>query len=242
MKSISYYLSEMPLSKGKFMAKTLPVNTFNDEEFISEMIRDNPELSVNDIKAMLKTLIVTAERLLSKGNAISIPNFMRISPVVKGNFDSENDSFMPNKNWVDINCVILNKFINNFQQNVKVEKTDVPDKMPVITSICDSRTGVNMLRRHSANRIKGKYFIVYNAEFEGLYITLKSDPSKNIIIGKNEIEVVDFYKKEILFTFAKDFKAPEWLVENSDASLKFRYRFAGGKFMDSKAFDTKWGD
>jgi len=95
MQTLGYYLTEAPLSKGKFMAKTLPVNIFNDDEFISEMIRGNTGLSVNDIKATLKTLVVTAGRLLSKGNAISIPNFMRISPAVKGNFESENDSFMP---------------------------------------------------------------------------------------------------------------------------------------------------
>src|SRR4030042_6562575 len=118
MQTLGYYLTEAPLSKGKFMAKTLPVNTFNDDEFISEMRRDNAELSVNDIKATLKTLVATAERLLSKGNAISIPNFMRISPAVKGGFESETDSFIPNKNWVDINCVISSKFIENFQRNV----------------------------------------------------------------------------------------------------------------------------
>jgi len=70
MQTLAYYLTEAPLSKGKFMAKSLPASNFTEKEFISEMIRNRPDLTESGIKEVLKVLIETAGGLMAKGHAV----------------------------------------------------------------------------------------------------------------------------------------------------------------------------
>lgn len=174
MKGLGYYLQQNQLAKG-FIARTVLTNTYSDEEFIEAMCKKDTAKSANEIKEILKLLIETADELLAGGNSIVIPNFLKISPVVKGTFQSVDESFDPSKHWVGINCTVSNVFIDDFQKEVKVEKVNKPSNWPEITMISDNKTKQNVIQKDYANQISGENLVVAGYDLEGINITDKND-------------------------------------------------------------------
>jgi len=248
-KSLSYYLHESPLAKGKFLARTVLNSIYSDEKLIDEMIRNNPGRKTNDIKEFFKEMVKAAEDLMSEGNGISIPNFLKISPSVKGSFDSDNDFFVPSKNWVDINCTVSSAFISDFQKKITLEKTDKLNNFPLISSVCDTKTKESVIQHNYPNLIRGNYLLVAGYEIEGLTIISKADNTKSVTVKNDkELHVVHLKTKEMMFNFKKSFKAPEWLEEGSGILIKLTYlpqdMDANTESKDMnvscKPFETKW--
>jgi len=242
MTTLNYFLTEAPLSKGKFMAKSLPASIYNEKEFISEMAKNRQGLTESNIKEVLKALIETAEGLLAKGHSITIPNFLKISPVVKGNFESESESFSHEKNWVGVNCMISTAFINNFQKLVKVEKITVPKKWPDITRIYGNKTKENVIQKNYANQIIGKLLNVPCYEFDGISLTSKADSALCEVIVRTGLDMISHKEKEMVFNIRQTFKAPSWLTEGSEIYVKLRYRSLekNDAVIESEHFECRW--
>ncbi|MBN2546385.1 MAG: hypothetical protein JXB50_11350 [Spirochaetes bacterium] len=240
MKNINYYLLETPLSKGKFIPRTILNNTYTDKELITVMRNKDSSLSEADIKKTLKLLVSSVQYLLSQGIAVYVPDFLKISPTVKGLFNSPEEGFNPSKHWVGINCTIASSLIDDFQKEVKVEKISKPSNWPDITAIYDCETKQNTIQTNYANHISGDYLILPDYKIEGINITSKSDINQSILIGANEIGIVSHKTKEITFTINKTFLPPVWLVNGMEILVKVRYISKNGYSKETDFYESVW--
>ncbi len=240
MKHLKYYLRESSLVKGKFMPVTLSVNTYNDDELIKEMMIKDRNITENEIKRVLKLLISTSENILSKGNNILIPDFLKISPIIQGAFSTPEESFDPKKHNVSLNFAASPVFMKNFQKKIKVQKTDKKRRHPYINAVLENKTGENAVRRDYANFIRGNYLIVSGKEFSGISLTLKDDTNLTVIIEKTDLDIISYSSKEIVFNITRGWAQPAWLESGREIYIMLRYTNANGHTSETEAFKTKW--
>ncbi len=241
MQTLGYYLTRAPLSKGNFMARTVTNGIYSDKELISEIVNKNSERTENEVKEFLKEMVAAAEKLLSLGYAISIPNFLRISPAVKGIFYSPDDMFNTSKNWVAVNCSVSTTFVDNFQKKVKVEKRSKPNNWPDILAVYDNKTKENVIQKNYANLISGDFLTVSGSEFDGITLISKADNSLSAAIEKKELDVISHKTKELSFNIRQAFTPPVWLTEGAEIFIKLRYKpLETAMTIDCEPFETKW--
>ncbi|MBN2546844.1 MAG: hypothetical protein JXB50_13675, partial [Spirochaetes bacterium] len=168
-------------------------------------------------------------------------NFLRISPVVKGVFNSPEEGYNPSKHWVGINCTIASSLINDFQKEVSVERITRPLNWPDITAIYNCETKENVIYTDFANHIAGDNLIMANYEINGIIIALKSDINQSILIGTNNLGVVSHKTKELTFTIRKNFASPVWLVKDEEVLIKIRYKNPEGYTRETDSLETRWG-
>jgi len=243
MSSLGYYLFKSPLAKGKFSARTVINEVCSDNMLVEEMVTKNPERKISDIKEFLKEMVNAVEGLLIKGKALSIPNFLRISPSVKGTFDTKEDLFNPPNNWVDINCTVSSVFIDDFQKKITLEKTSKPNNTPDIDSVCDTLTNGNVLQYNYANVIKGDYMLSAGYDLQAIEISLAADENLSVNITADMLNIIHIKNKEILFNIRKTFKAPDWMKEGCGIFVNFIYKpvdIVKGKRFVTKSLTTVW--
>lgn len=238
--TLNYFLLENPKAKGKFMPNTKPAYNYSAKEFLSRINRKNPLLSINTIKDVLQAMTDTTEAILSEGSAITIPYFMRIAPAVKGVFNSHTEGFNASKHRIGINCIVLPSFTEKIMKNVKVEKIKTPMKRPRILQIVDNKTKGNAIQKNFANRLKGADLFLKKLEFTGFTIICNSSNDKSIVMEKDQFEIISHTNREIVFTFSRDFVSPDWLVNDTEISIKLRYKTAKGMTMENNIYSTIW--
>ena len=242
MKNLGYYLQRNPLAKG-FIAKTVTVNTYTDKEFISEMHQEDNSISEQDIKDVMKLLVKTSAKILSMGNAIIIPNFLKISPSVKGTFETADESFDDKKHYVNVNCSVSQLFISDLQKLIKVEKVDKPINIPHVVMVKENKTKQDAIHKKYANQIVGDNFIMSGYQFDGIEITSKSDMNQFEFIQADNLDIINLKPKEIVFVIERDYQTPAWLTNDLEIYIKVRListKEESELYRESDFFETKW--
>ena len=242
MKKLGYYLQKNPLSKN-FVAKTITVNTYTDKEFVSAMHQEDNNISEQQIKDVMKLLIKTSAKILSMGNAIVIPNFMKISPSVKGTFDSPDEGFDNKKHYVNVNCSVSQIFVSDLQKLIEVEKVDKPINIPHVIMVKENKTKENAIHKRYSTQILGDNFVMSGYQFDGIEITSKSDMSQVEFIQADNLDIIGLKPKEILFVIDRDYQNPPWLVTNIEVYIKVRLvstKEGSELYRESDFFETKW--
>jgi len=238
--TLSYFLKEIPFLKGKFMANVRVNGILTDKEFLSAMNRKNPDYSVNLIKEVLKLMVDTSKEILVQGNSISIPYFLRISPSIRGSFDSSEEGFNSSKHKIDVNCTVSPSFTEGLQSLITVEKIKKPDGWPKIKEIYDNKTNCNVIQKNYANRIIAGNMIVAGHEFAGLLLTCKADETKKAAIDLGKMDIIKHSQSELIFNIDRDFVSPDWLVNDTDIYIQLRYKTEQGPVVENTIFETKW--
>jgi len=238
--TLNYFLLENPKAKGKFMPNTKPAYNYSDKEFLNKINRKNPQLSINTIKEVLQAMTDTTQEILSEGSSITIPYFMRIAPAVKGVFNSFTEAFNSSRHRIGINCTFLPAFTEKVMKNVKVEKMKKPERRPRILEIKYNKTKGNAVQKNYANRLKGADLLMKKHEFAGLTVICSGSNDKSVIIGLDQLEIINHTKNEIVFTIIRDFVSPDWLVNDTEISIKLRYKAATGIISENNIFKTRW--
>src|SRR4030042_1573465 len=190
MLPLKYYITENPLGIG-FMAKTIVNNNYNVDDFVGQICQIDSSLDVNNVKAVLKALTKASEKVLSEGNSITVSEFLRITPVIKGSFESIDSGFNPKNNYIGINCTVLPTFINEFQNKVSVEKTNKPANMPQVLLINNNKDKENAIRLRYANRILGINFTYSNYKLKGIKIINPEDKTKTIMLDEQSVAIFE---------------------------------------------------
>ncbi|MBN2546354.1 MAG: hypothetical protein JXB50_11195, partial [Spirochaetes bacterium] len=211
MKTLNYYLFESPLTKGKFMARTILVNNYTDQQLIDEMKKKNNGISETGVRETLKLMVETARELLAQGISVNVPGFLKISPSVKGSFDTADESFNPARHWVGINCTVSSAFVEDFQKDVTVERSSRPKNWPDIISVTDTETGESYLQTEYATQIIGENLLSVEYELDAVILASRTDENQIAIIERDMLGVVSHKAKELIFTIRKSFIVPAWL-------------------------------
>jgi len=238
--NLSYYLKEVPLNKGKFMAATVSNGAMSEKEFLTAMNKNDPDYSLNDIKGVLKLMVRTASEVLANGNSILIPGFLRISPSVKGLFDADDEGFTSSKHKIGINCTVSPAFAESIEKQITVEKIKKPDSWPKIKSITDNISKSNVINRKCSNKIKSSNMAVVGHEFAGLAITCKADLTKKVPVELSHVDIIKHSQNELVFSIYSDFIAPDWLVNDAEILIQLRYKNELGVILENPTFETKW--
>ncbi len=238
--NLSYFLKEVPMAKGKFMANAVSNGTISDREFLAAMNKNNPDYSVNAIKEVLKLMVDTAGEMLAGGYSILVPYFLKISPSIRGVFDSSEEGFTSSKHSIGINCAVSPVFSGIIEKKLTVEKIKKPDSFPKIKEIYDNLTKGNVIQKDFANRLKTSNMTVPGREFAGLLITCKSDLAKKAVIELADMDMIKHSGYELVFTIVRNFTPPEWLVNGMEILLQLRYRSENGIINENAEFGTKW--
>jgi len=238
--NLCYFLKEVPFAKGKFMAGTMVNGILNDKEFLTAMNKNKPDFSVNTIKEMLKLMTDTAKEILAQGYSISIPYFIKISPSVKGAFDSSDEGFNYSKHKVGVNCTVSASFTNDLQGLITVEKVKKPDGWPRIKEIYDNKTKSNVIQKNYANLIKAGNMIIADHDFAGLMLTCRADETKKIAIEISQMDIIKHSSNELIFNIDRNFVPPEWLINGTEIFIQLRYKTELGPIVENPVFVTKW--
>jgi len=240
MEPLKYYITESPLSNG-FMAKTIVNNTFDESDFINRMCINESTLDRDVVKKVMRTLISTAGEVLAEGNSISISEFLRITPVVKGHFDSISGGFDSSRNYVGVTCTVLQTFVKDFQKLVSVEKTEKPSNMPQILYIENNKTKDNIMRLPYANRIFGINMELGGYNLGGIKLMDSSNIANSTTITGDYMEILKHSSKELYFNFSRDFTPPDWLTDNLEIYVQLRFESTeGSASKESDMFESSW--
>lgn len=222
MSLINYYLVENPIYDGYF-ARLKANGGLDSKEFIELMAILNPELDKDSIKKYLKATVGTAEYVLAEGKSITVSDFLRISPTLKGSFKSLDEPFNSRENAFGVNCTVLKGFVERVRKNVTIERIDPPVNAPEIGMVRDLLTGENVIRLDEANRFVGTNMIPNNCELAGIEVTNAEKVSESALIERSELIISRHSSREIAYTFRRSFTPPAWLVNNLNISVKLIY-------------------
>jgi hypothetical protein len=222
------------------MAKTILNNNFDEDDFVNRMCINDPSLDKDQVNKFLRVLKSTTADILSEGNSISLSEFVRFSPVVKGTFDGISDGYDASRNYVGLSCTVLQSFVNDFQKLVSVEKTDKPSNMPQILFIENNKSKSNILMLKYANKIFGINFDMGGYKLKGIKIIDSSKTENVALIEEGSIEILKHKGKELFFNF-RDYAPSDWLTENLSIFVQLRFESVEGKTsMESDMFESVW--
>lgn len=242
MQSLGYYLSESYIKEGIFTAKTVLKNTLSQKDFLKEMTIENKSFSENDYKDMMKTMVTVMVNQMAKGYSVNISKIMKISPSIRGSFNNISDNFNPGKHCVGINCTVSNSLISDFQKMVSPIKHDKPVNKPDIFTIEDTKRLENHVNLQYGCTIIGDNLLKQDVSLEGIEITDLNNHSNVEFISIDYLNIMKHTKKMIMFTFMRSYSPVNWLVNNTDISIKLRFKSKNNLTNDSHFFETVWVD
>lgn len=218
-----YYNVKSPI-QDSFFGRLKINGTIDRDDFIKMMKLLNPQLETNDIELHLGALITTAQYILAEGKAISISDFIRLAPVLKGSFASSDEHFNDKKHSIKISCQVNKTFLNNIRKNITIERIERPVNSPDIHMIRDLESNENCIRLEEATRFVGNNFQLNDCTLSGLELHNSENPGEMLFIKSSDLVINRHTDKELLFTFRRSFMPPAWLTERQAISVKLIYK------------------
>lgn len=90
------------LGREVFSASVLKKEVYGTNELAERLAKENNMLKKSTIKALISDLANLVSQLVSEGRSVNIGGTVRFMPVIRGNFDSADELFNPQKHRIDV--------------------------------------------------------------------------------------------------------------------------------------------
>lgn len=220
---VNYFTVRSPI-QDSFFGRLKINGTVDEREFIKTMKMLNPHLDANTIEAPLMAVSSTVKYILSQGKSIAIPGLIRLTPVMKGSFESPDEHFNDKKHSIKVNCRIHKEFLESFRKSITIERIERPINSPDIHMIKDLESNENCIRLEEATRFVGNNFLLTDCTLSGIELNNLDNPGEMLFIKKEEMVINRHTDKELVFTFRRNFMPPAWLTERQAISVKLIYK------------------
>lgn len=193
-------ISSLPEQEG-FVPRTITMDTVSFEKVLDKMSYGSTATKA-DIRAVLENAERVCLELLSEGRNVDM-GFFQASPIVKGSFKNEEDSFQEANNQVTVHLKAKKWFLKQVQTNIEITQIPGDEILPKINSFLNSTTGEQKDTVSSGNLC---LFIGTNLKIKDL-----KDPNIGIFFVKDNVEtrVIEYSKTEHRKIYCK---APDGLV------------------------------
>ena len=135
MLKYALYKSNLPASKGKFLAITQVEVTATLEDLIADMTSRGSTVTRAEVVSIWEEFTLAIKIRLGRGENISTPLFY-IGQDIQGDFDSEDDSFEPSRNTVVFNIATTEE-LKKVAADISTQKVAANKPMPVIKTFTD---------------------------------------------------------------------------------------------------------
>ncbi len=139
-----------------FVARTMVTEFISFEQVLSE-ISFRSSVTKSDVVSVLRNLRELIIENLSRGRSVEL-DFLHFSIHIKGVFNSEMDSFDPERHWIEISIRLKPDIANEILNKSTFKKVRKANKTPIIDSI-SNKTKPNSLG------IAKKDMLILNGEF-----------------------------------------------------------------------------
>ena len=123
--------------KGERFGTVIPNGTLDQEGLIDRMIAQGCKLERTTIRYFFDQLMRTVPNVMAESNCAVDLGFCRLSPVVRGSFESEDGAFDKKRNKLEIEATLspaIRKAVAEGLEAVNVTPTETPP--PGIDSVC----------------------------------------------------------------------------------------------------------
>ncbi|CAL2088548.1 DNA-binding domain-containing protein [Tenacibaculum sp. 190524A02b] len=191
---MKYYLTENNLSEEtNYIARILAKPSIDQEALIDKMLSKRNLISKTDVVAVLNFYYEEIGICINEGNNLNLPLF-NLSYSIKGNFESEEDYYNPEKHKLEVN-IHSRKIIKNIEKHMPLEKVTVPRYVTHINTFEDyaSKTINTYLTPNSIFEILGTRLKIAGEDEEAVGVYFVSEDQTEYKVSL----VVNQYKKLI---------------------------------------------
>lgn len=198
--------------QAPYLAKTMLDGALNYENTLKALAYGSTA-TLADIKAVLENVERVCIENLAQGRSVNL-GFCSLRPQVKGKFQSPEDSFSQDKNWIDVTLIPSPLFCKKVTLEAKTLRVSLTKALPTLT----------VLENHTS----GSSSILANGEL----ITLRGE---NLRFDKSEPLLGVFFEKEGIETKAIEysqissrtvsFKIPGGLSSGENYKLLLKNKF-----------------
>lgn len=222
IRSVQYYLMNKAIGDGMY-ARVVGRQPYTEKDFIEFMCNNDSEVSPDIIKRVLKNLQKTCVGALQSGIPLTINNFLRIYPSIKGSFKGTDDGFDSSRHSLNFKAVISPIFVKEVLEGLRVEKVKRPKGNAELNRIENVRTNEEELTHHFTNRVFGNFLIFAGYFFSGIEIRNARNKSDSVFIAEKDLNISTYTANELAFTIIYSYELPAWLVDGTDIYLKLCY-------------------
>lgn len=138
---LQYNIAKHPITPapGNFIARTVNVRSYTEDEIANQMLRRGTMLTKTDILAVMELRNTVIRDILAEGNAVNTALF-NAHPSISGVFNGVSDSFDASRHHTHIN---LNpgKLLREVEKQIRPGKVNVAAPVPNITLVVDTVSG-----------------------------------------------------------------------------------------------------
>jgi len=209
MINFGLYKNSLTNGKGLFRAIVLPQRTCDLNDIINRMIEQGTTLTRQDVMAVLDLFFSTVVLLILEGCNVLTP-LVNLGVSIKGNFDSQHDSFDASRHRVEPRVHANAQFKRKFQMIAKVQQQKANRPMPQPEEYINPNNGDDnqMLTRGGGGKLRG-----HELQFEA------EDPNQGIfLIAEDQTRIhiegiLHNTQRELIFLVPNDLAAGEYAVE-----------------------------
>lgn len=168
MSTVAYSLQDNKLNNQEgYLPRTVINKTYSTRDLVKRMHQKNLGLTEGQIENFFRGLVNMTGEIGQEGSAINISNVLHIKPIVKGRFESMDDTFDPVKHSIILNANISVKFSEKFMKDVVPVRVDRTRLEIDFREINGKRPDSSTLLRHDVNKIVGSGLMPYQFKFPG---------------------------------------------------------------------------
>ncbi len=209
MINFGLYKNLLTNGSGFFRAIVLPQRTYNLEDVIDRMVEQGTTLTRQDIMAVLDLFFSTIVRLILEGNNVLTP-LVNLGASIKGNFDSQYDSFDPSRHRVEPRVNANAQFRRKLQAGARVQQQKANRPMPQPEEYINPNNGDgnNVLTPGGGAKLRG-HALQFDPQDTGQGIFLIAEDQ-----SRTRIEtVLHNTQRELIFLVPPDLAAGEYTLE-----------------------------
>lgn len=127
---LKYFLRLNPFKSdsGDYMAVSISPQSYDLEDIIEEVTREGSTITTAEAMANFMEITRAIKKRLRQGASVNTP-LVNISSVVKGDYDSEEDVFDPERHWRELK-MNPGKDMRDVPSQISVEKIEPTDRRP----------------------------------------------------------------------------------------------------------------
>lgn len=207
---IKYYLVECPITPdpNDRRAQVGNYEVVTEKEIFEYITRTGAAITMAEAKANYEEIIGAFEYFLKQGYGINT-EFINIRPVIPGLFQNDDDKFDYGRHKIKFSAH-LGKRYNHTADDVKVEKMETPNNLPLLVTFEDiaSTTVNNMITPDGVASLRGiRLNFDQNDPAQGIFLI---DSRKN----ESRIERILSHKgTHIIFQLPRDLVPEEYTLE-----------------------------
>ena len=203
------YKNSFTNGKGFFRAIVFSRRTYGLEDVIDRMVEQGTTLTRQDIMATLDLFFETLFRLILEGNTVLTPLF-NLGVSIKGNFDSQTDSFDPSRHRVKPRVNANAKFKDRLKMMARVQQQKANRPMPQPEEYINPNNGAgnDVLTLGGGAKLRG-HALKFDQEdtTQGIFL-IAEDQSRVRIEG-----VMHNTQRELIFLVPGDLASGEYTIE-----------------------------